>query len=104
MLHVYAALDEKERELISQRTKEALQAAKRRAVKLGKHGLKLAKEAKASANAHAEELLPVIRELRAEGITSVRAIAAALNERGVPSAKGGEWHPTAVARLLSRLG
>jgi DNA invertase Pin-like site-specific DNA recombinase len=103
MLHVYAALAQKERSLISQRTREALQAAKRRGVKLGRAGKRLAKEHKAAANAQAQALAPIIKALRVEGVTSVRAIAAELNKRKVPTARGGEWHPTSVARLLARL-
>jgi hypothetical protein len=73
-------------------------------VKLGKTGKQRAKENKAAADAHAKALEPTIRELRAAGITSVRAIAAELNDRKVPTARGGEWHATSIARLLARLG
>jgi len=104
MLHIYAAVAQKERSLIAARTSEALQAAKRRGVKLGKTGKQRAKENKVAADAHAKALEPTIRELRAAGITSVRAIAAELNNRKVPTARGGEWHATSVARLLARLG
>ena len=104
MLHIYAAVAQKERSLIAARTSEALQAAKRRGVKLGKTGKQRAKANKAAAEAQAKALAPIIRELRAAGITSVRAIAAELNERKVVTARGGEWHPTSVARLLARLG
>jgi DNA invertase Pin-like site-specific DNA recombinase len=104
MLHVYAAVAQQERSLIASRTREALQAAKRRGVKLGKTGRLRAKENKAAASAQAKALLPLVRELRAAGVTSVRAIAAELNRRAVPTAKGGEWHPTSVARVLARIG
>lgn len=103
MLHIYAAVAQKERALIAARTSEALQAAKRRGAKLGRTGKQRAKENKAAANAHAKALAPTIREFRANGITSVRAIAAALNDRKVPTARGGGWHATSVARLLARL-
>jgi DNA invertase Pin-like site-specific DNA recombinase len=104
MLHIYAAVAQKERSLIAARTSEALQAAKRRGVKLGKTGRQRAKENKAEADAQAKALGPTIRELRTAGITSVRAIAAELNKRKVPTARGGEWHATSVVRLLARLG
>jgi DNA invertase Pin-like site-specific DNA recombinase len=102
MLHIYAAVAEKERNLIAARTREALQAAKRKGQKLGKSGRERARENKASANAQAKALQPILRGLRVEGIVSVRAIASALNQRGVPTSRGGQWHATSVARLLAR--
>lgn len=103
MLHIYAAMAEKERGLISARTKDALRAAKRRGVKLGRTGKVRARENKAAAKAHAASLAPLVRELRAAGIVSVRAVADELNRRKVPTARGGDWHPTSVARLLARV-
>jgi DNA invertase Pin-like site-specific DNA recombinase len=103
MLHIYAAVAQKERALIAARTSEALQAAKRRGVKLGKTGRARAQENKAAADAHAKTVAPIIRALRAADITSVRAIAEALNKRKVATARGGEWHVTTVARLLARI-
>jgi hypothetical protein len=47
---------------------------------------------------------PVVREVRAAGITSVRAVAEELNHRKVPTPRGGDWHPTTVARVLVRIG
>jgi hypothetical protein len=50
------------------------------------------------------DLKPVIAELRASGITSLRGIAAALNARGIPTVAGsGRWHHVQVGRLLGRL-
>jgi DNA invertase Pin-like site-specific DNA recombinase len=103
MLHIYAAVAQKERSLIATRTSEALQAAKRRGIKLGRTGRLRAKENKPAADALAKNLAPVIRELKASGITSVRAIAAELNKRAIPTARGAAWHPTSVGRLLSRM-
>ncbi len=96
-VHILAAVAEHEREMISQRTKVALAAAKARGVKLGR-----AKENRAAANTFAKTLMPVIKELASEGVTSVRGVAEALNRRGIPTPKGGRWHPTSVARLLAR--
>jgi hypothetical protein len=57
----------------------------------------------ARADARATTLAPFIAELRAAGVTSLRAIAAALNERGIPTAAGrGEWQAVR-ARVLARL-
>jgi hypothetical protein len=58
----------------------------------------------ASANKRAADLAPIIAELRAAGITSLESIAAALNERGIPTARGsGPWYHAQVRRLLARL-
>jgi DNA invertase Pin-like site-specific DNA recombinase len=99
MLHIYAALAEKERRLISARTKAALGAAKARGVRLGNPALAAAK--KAAAQAHAEELRPVLEELRGRPL---RTIAAELDARGIPTPTGAPWSSTAVLRALRRLG
>lgn len=104
MLHIYAAVAQQERGLIAKRTSDALRAAKRRGVKLGKTGKVRARENKAAANAHAKELAATIREIRQAGHTTTRAIRDELNRRKVPTARGGEWHAMTVSRLLVRLG
>jgi len=45
----------------------------------------------------------VIDELQQQGVTGLRAIARALNQRGVVTPRGGKWHPTGVARLLEKI-
>ncbi|MFC5485595.1 recombinase family protein [Microvirga aerilata] len=45
----------------------------------------------------------MIDELEAQGITSLGAIAQALNEREIPTARGGKWTPIQVSRTLYRL-
>jgi hypothetical protein len=59
---------------------------------------------KANAEHRAENLRAIIDDMHTQGITSVRAITAGLNERGILTARGGTWHPTSAARLLERLG
>ena len=55
------------------------------------------------ASEHAAVVAPIIAELRAAGATSLRAIAAGLNQRGVPTSQGtGKWSRTQVARAISR--
>src|SRR6201988_4386649 len=89
MLHIYAALAEKERRLISERTKQALASAKGRGKKLG--GLREAgREAKAEAVARAQELAPLFEELAG---LSARELARVFNERGVPTPRGKPWSP-----------
>lgn len=109
MLHLFAALAEKERALISQRTKAALAAAKARGARLGNPRLP---EARAIANARhaasadefADRVLPVIDEIRGTGATTLRAVADALNRRGVATARGGRWEAQTVANVLRRVG
>lgn len=99
MLHIYAALAEKERRLISQRTKEALAAKKAQGVKLG--GLNAGGIAnRDAAQERAERLRPVLAELA--GLTNGR-IASELNARNVPTPEGGRWHAATVRRVLQRL-
>jgi DNA invertase Pin-like site-specific DNA recombinase len=107
MLHIYAALAEKERRLISQRTKAALKAAKARGVRLGNPQLAEAQSigatrVRAQADRFAATVLPVIREAQSAGATSLRAIANVLNARGVRTARGGKWAATQVRDILRR--
>lgn len=93
----------------------ALKAAKRRGVVLGNpngaealrragKGNKAAVNAlRANADAHAEALRPVLADLHREGITSLERIAAALNERGMQTPRGGLWYATSVRNLKARL-
>ena len=107
VLHLYAALAEKERALISGRTKSALAAAKAKGVKLGNPNIEAAREAavaavKAEANRAAGNVLPVIAEIQKAGTTSLRAVADALNARGVRTPRGGKWHAMSVRNALAR--
>jgi DNA invertase Pin-like site-specific DNA recombinase len=98
MLHIYAALAEKERRLISARTKAALAAAKARGVQLGNATLAAAN--RAQAKARAEALRPILAELAGK---SAAAIAVELNARKVPTPNGGTWHAGSVIRVQRRL-
>src|SRR5262249_46790976 len=98
MLHIYAALAEQERRMISQRTKAALAEAKRRGARLGNPEQATAN--RLEAEAHAERLRPVLTELR--DLPS-RAIAADLAKRAIPTPRGGDWQSTTAMRLLRRL-
>jgi len=98
MLHIYAALAEKERRLISARTKAALAQAKARGKKLGNAALAAANRAEALERA--EELRPVLEELRG---LSLRKLAEELNARGIPTPRGGSWRAMTVRTVLGRL-
>ncbi|GEO18733.1 recombinase family protein [Microvirga aerophila] len=104
MLHIYAALAEKERRLISARTKAALQAVKARGKALGRHGAEqLAPAYRAEAVERAQALAPVVAEIRAAGASTLREIAAELNARGIATAKGKAWSAMQVKRVLERV-
>lgn len=107
VLHLYAALAEKERALISGRTKSALAAAKAKGVKLGNPQIEAARgEAvaaiKAEADRAASNVLPIIAEIQKSGAKTLRAIAEALNARGVATPRDGRWHATSVRNVLTR--
>jgi DNA invertase Pin-like site-specific DNA recombinase len=102
-IHIFAALAEEEGRRISQRTKAALGAAKARGVKLGSAGAVLAQRNRDLANTRAVEIGGMISHLRRSGVTSTRALANALNTRGVPTPHGKAWHPGSVQRLCRRL-
>jgi DNA invertase Pin-like site-specific DNA recombinase len=108
MLHLYAALAEKERRQISERTRAALAARKERGTKLGNprnadHAAAVGRQAQIlNAEQFAAIVLPVIASLQKAGVTSYRGIASALNGRGVRTARGGRWQVSNVRNLLSR--
>ncbi len=107
VLHLYEALAEKERALISGRTKAALAAAKAKGVKVGNPNIDDAQEAvveavKVEADRAAANVLPIIAEIRRSGATTLRAIAEALNARGVSTPRGGRWHAMSVRYVLTR--
>lgn len=103
MVHMLAAFAEHEREMISKRTKEALAVAKSRGVKLGKNGKHLAATNKQAAIDFALSIAPEIITLKQQGITTLRAIAAALNAKGISTYNGKTWHYTVVFDLINRL-
>jgi DNA invertase Pin-like site-specific DNA recombinase len=107
ILHLFAALAEKERALIAARTKAALAAAKARGVVLGGPKLAEARERAAATNkrladAYAANVRPVIREMRRAGATSLHQIADALNARGITTPRGGRWYAKSVSNVLAR--
>lgn len=110
---ILAMVAQKEREMISQRTKDALAAAKARGVKLGgdRGNLSIvagfgraASEAVRSAKAtsRANDLAPILREQMSLG-QSLRSIAGFLNDQGIKTNQGALWTATAVSRAIKRL-
>lgn len=105
-LHIYAALAEQEREFISQRTKQALQAAKARGVKLGGLRDETMKRNEVwieQADSFAEKHRKLLKSLVAQEL-SLRDIAASLNESGLRTTTGKEFGPVQVSRMIERLG
>lgn len=107
MLGIHALVAERERHMISDRTKAALAAAKARGVRLGTRDGKRLSDAgcaarRSNALQHANNVMPIITQIQSTGAVSYRAIADALNARGVATADGGTWYPTSVRRVVLR--
>jgi DNA invertase Pin-like site-specific DNA recombinase len=109
LLHLHAALAEKERSLISQRTKAALAAKKAASVKLGNPrnlteiSVAGRQAQRDEADRFASEVAPLIENIRAAGVTALRAIAEELNRRRVKTQRGGGWHAGKVNAILQRV-
>jgi DNA invertase Pin-like site-specific DNA recombinase len=104
-VHILAAVAQHEREMISERTKAALAAAKKRGQRLGNPNLSAAAKRgvaalKANARHFAANVRPIIEEIMRAGATSHNAIAAKLNERNVRTARGGVWTHVQVGAIL----
>jgi len=114
-VHIMAAVAQAERKAIGKRTQEALAAAKARGMKLGNpngaaalrradrgnvDALKVIRE---GADSYAQELAPIIADIRANLGASLPVIARALNERHIQTRRGGQWHASSVRNLLTRL-
>jgi DNA invertase Pin-like site-specific DNA recombinase len=107
-VHILAAVAQHEREMIAQRTKDALQAAKSRGVVLGNPRLDAVRNravasVKADAESFAKNVAPIIREIQSSGVASHRGIARSLNARGIATARGGVWTAVQVGAILQRV-
>ena len=115
-IRILAAVAQEEREQISNRTKAALQAKKARGALLGfanpaRQGM-TAKEAarirgtriSLDADQFAANTLPVIASIKKAGINSLNGIAKALNDRGIPTARGTSWYASTVRNITAHGG
>jgi DNA invertase Pin-like site-specific DNA recombinase len=108
MLHLYAALAEKERRLISERTRAALAAKKAQGATLGnptnivQAGQIGRQTLRAEADRFAANILPMIRTIQSTGPIGMVSIARELNRRGIRTSRGAQWHVSSVANILAR--
>lgn len=103
---ILALVAQRERELIAERTRLALAAAKSKGVKLGTPNPQKAVAAMWEANMAAKlefatKTAPVIKEIKAAGVSSLRGIAECLNRRGIQTRNGKKWFPATVRNVLN---
>ena len=109
LLHLYAALAEKERALISERTRAALARVKASGRSLGnKTNLREAQLAGAAANRRradhfVEDLMTIVPGLVRGGRSTFRSLAEELNRLGIKAPRGGDWRPSQIGRMIDRM-
>lgn len=109
MLHVYAALAEKERRLISERTRNALASKKAQGATLGnpRNLFEAGSAGRAvqrnDADRFADNIIPLIRSIQSAGTVGMVSIAKILNDRGIRTARGGRWHCSSVRNVIGRV-
>lgn len=105
-IHIMAAFAEHEARRISERTRDALAAAKARGVVLGTTGpanlKRYTRERQDAACAFSARLMPVLNGFVSQGL-SRRAIVLQLNDLGVKAPRGGAWSLGQVQRLFTAL-
>lgn len=112
-VHILAAVAEAEAKMISARTKAALAAARAKGARLGNDGSNLANAdlglvrsaaiRSARADDHASGVSRLIDQAKAEGWTSLRAVAGWLNDRRIMAPRGGDWSASSVRRVIERV-
>lgn len=112
-VHIMASVAEQEADMIAERTRKAMETAKARGTLLGRRDDAIAVHSRKgnmiSADIRAKnaikkagDLRPVIKQIQSSGAESLRAVAAVLNERGIGTARGGQWSAVQVQRVLAR--
>jgi DNA invertase Pin-like site-specific DNA recombinase len=102
---ILALVAQRERELISERTRLGMAAAKTKGVKLGTPNPEKAVAAMISANKSAKvefaaKVFPIIEEIKSAGVSTLRGVCACLNRRGIPTRNGKNWYPATVRNIL----
>ena len=107
-LHAYRTWTAEQRARHGQKVKSALAARKAEGVRLGnpvnlyKAGVAGRETQIARAEVFAAKVLPIVKEIRASGVTSFNGIAEKLNRRGMTAPRGGPWAATSVGRIVER--
>lgn len=86
------------------RTRAGIKKARKQGVEWGVNGKALAARNQNDAKLFAESLRPAMVDIISDGPRSTTAVARELNKKGIPTFRGGKWHPTTVRRLFNRLG
>ena len=102
---ILALVAQRERELIGERTRLGLAAAKAQGVKLGTPNPDKAVAAMKIANESAKvefaaKVFPIIQEIKSAGVQTLRGICECLNRRGISTRNGKEWYPATVRNIL----
>lgn len=101
---ILALVAQRERELIAERTKAALEAAKQRGRVLGTRNpclqvQRMNEAARRARSSFVAQIHPVIADIKASGVRTLQGIADCLNRRGIRSRSGRQWHPSTVRRI-----
>ena len=104
-ISLFAILAEKEKNMISERTKNALKMVKARGIKLGHPNpelsvIKMNEGARKGRIDFKNKIIPIINEIKSTGIKTLQGMADCLNRRGISTRNGKQWYPTQIRNLL----
>lgn len=104
-ISLFAILAEKEKNMISERTKNALKMVKARGIKLGNPNpelsvIKMNEGARKGRIDFKNKIIPIINEIKSTGIKTLQGLADCLNRRGISTRNGKQWYPTQIRNLL----